>query len=271
MIGTPQAPHDAMDFWLPVAVVFASNTVFFLFCQFKADNAYIDVFWGMLFVFPLIALAIKDSVQYQTKDDSELDDSNHLLVNNWRFILVLLCESIWCFRLSMHILRRHTVEDFRFLKLREDFGKNGKCCMYINFFFKIFMAQAFSAILCNCPALYIAIYSYEMKLIWMDYLGLAVFLIGFAIEIIADEQLRFFLRDMNPDKGKFCKRGLWRYSRHPNYFGEAVLWWGIYLMACSIKWGWTSFFSPVVISLLVRYATGVPMLEEKYKDNEEFK
>ena len=105
----------------------------------------------------------------------------------------------------------------------------------------------------------------------MDYLGLAVFLVGFAIEIIADEQLRAFLKDRNPDKGKFCKQGLWRYSRHPNYFGEAVLWWGIFLMACSIKWGWATFFSPVIITLLVRFVTGVPMLEEKNKENEEFK
>ena len=79
------------------------------------------------------------------------------------------------------------------------------------------------------------------------------------------------MADRNPDKGMFCKRGLWRYSRHPNYFGEALLWYGIWLIACSIKWGWASFFSPLMLSLLVRFVTGVPLLEERHKDNEEFK
>lgn len=179
MIGTDQAPHDALDFWLPVVVVFCSNTVFYVFCQIKGDNGYIDVFWGLLFVFPLIALAIKDSAKNP--------NTNQLLVDNYRFIITLLCEAAWCFRLSFHILRRHTVEDYRFQKLREEFGKNGACRMHINFFFRIFMAQSFTAILVNCPALYIAIYSLEKKLIWTDFLGLAIFLVGFTIEIIADE------------------------------------------------------------------------------------
>ena len=112
-----------MDFWLPVVVVFISNTVFFVFCQIKADNGYIDVFWGLLFVFPMIALVIKDSVVG--------NDFEHLLYNNSRFIMALLCEGAWCFRLSFHILRRHTHEDFRFLKLREECSKSGPFCMYI--------------------------------------------------------------------------------------------------------------------------------------------
>jgi len=63
---------------------------------------------------------------------------------------------------------------------------------------------------------------------------------------------------------------LWRYSRHPNYFGESVLWWGVWLITFSLQWGWTTFFAPVFITLLVRFVSGVPLLEEKYKGRPEW-
>merc|ERR1711924_444703 len=78
------------------------------------------------------------------------------------------------------------------------------------------------------------------------------------------------IADKTPGKKKFINSGLWRFTRHPNYFGEAVLWWGIYLMACSIEWGWATFYAPLFITLLVRFVSGVPLLEKKYKGNPEW-
>ena len=69
---------------------------------------------------------------------------------------------------------------------------------------------------------------------------------------------------------KFIKTGLWRYSRHPNYFGEAVMWYGISLIACSMTYGWITIYSAVFINLLIRFVSGVPFPEEKYKDNTEW-
>jgi steroid 5-alpha reductase family enzyme len=66
------------------------------------------------------------------------------------------------------------------------------------------------------------------------------------------------------------KTGLWRYSRHPNYFGEALLWWGIFIIACGIEYGWITIFSPVIITLSLRFLSGVPFPENKYKDNPEW-
>jgi steroid 5-alpha reductase family enzyme len=66
------------------------------------------------------------------------------------------------------------------------------------------------------------------------------------------------------------KSGLWRYSRHPNYFGEALLWWGTFIIACSVEYGWITFYAPLFITLLVRFVSGVPLLEEKYKNRPEF-
>ena len=91
---------------------------------------------------------------------------------------------------------------------------------------------------------------------------------GFAIEWIGDNQLKTHLADKTPGKPKFIMWGLWRYTRHPNYFGEALLWWGIYLIACSVEWGWVTIFAPLFITILVRFVSGVPLLEDKYNDSE---
>jgi steroid 5-alpha reductase family enzyme len=81
---------------------------------------------------------------------------------------------------------------------------------------------------------------------------------------VADLQLKFFKK--NPEnKGKFMTCGLWRFSRHPNYFGEAVFWWGIFIVACSCEKGWITFYSPLIITLLLRYVSGVPLLEAEFK------
>jgi len=82
-------------------------------------------------------------------------------------------------------------------------------------------------------------------------------------------QLSYHIK--NPEnRGKIIKTGLWRYSRHPNYFGEVVVWWGVYLIACSIKWGWVTFYSALGITLLIRFVSGVPFLEKKYADRPDF-
>lgn len=83
--------------------------------------------------------------------------------------------------------------------------------------------------------------------------------------------MKVHLADKTPNKKKFIDWGLWKYTRHPNYFGEAVLWWGIWLIACGIQWGWVTFFAPLFISLLIRYVSGVPLLEAKYKDRIDWK
>ncbi|HUV09224.1 MAG TPA: DUF1295 domain-containing protein, partial [Spirochaetia bacterium] len=71
-------------------------------------------------------------------------------------------------------------------------------------------------------------------------------------------------------RGRIMTEGLWRFTRHPNYFGEAVLWWGISVIALSVKWGWIALVGPLTISLLLLRVSGIPMLEKKYEGNREF-
>jgi len=147
----------------------------------------------------------------------------------------------------------------------------GQTGYYIRAFFYIFMLQGLFSLIVNGPAFFITIYTSTKPLVWLDYLGAAVWLIGFLIELIADAQLKMHIADRTPGKKKFIRWGLWRYSRHPNYFGEAMLWWGIYLIGCSLSYGWAFFLCPLFIGLLVRFVSGVPLLEAKYEKNPEFR
>ena len=133
------------------------------------------------------------------------------------------------------------------------------------------MIQGAFSLVVNSASLYVVIYSNGEGLGLFDLAGCAVWAMGFSIEWLADEQLKQHLADNSAGKSKFIKWGLWRYSRHPNYFGEALLWWGVYLLAIPVPMGFVTVYAPLFLTLLIRYVSGVPLLEEKYQDNEEFK
>ena len=104
----------------------------------------------------------------------------------------------------------------------------------------------------------------------LDYIGLAVWLVGYFFEVVGDNQLKNFIKKPE-NKGKLMKYGLWKYTRHPNYFGEATMWWGIFLIALSSPNGWIAIISPIIITLLLLlFVSGVPLLENKYKSHPEF-
>ena len=99
--------------------------------------------------------------------------------------------------------------------------------------------------------------------IWLDSLGLSVFLLGFGMETIADLQKYIFKMDES-NKGKFISTGLWKFSRHPNYFGEMVLWWGVYLVSLSdlsLPLQLLGSLSPISVTLLISFLSGIPLLE----------
>ena len=98
----------------------------------------------------------------------------------------------------------------------------------------------------------------------LTWLGMALWFIGFFFEAVGDEQLRRF--KLNPDsKGKLMTTGLWAWTRHPNYFGESVMWWGIFVIGLSGDLGrvWL-IFSPLLMTFLLLFVSGVPLLEKKY-------
>jgi steroid 5-alpha reductase family enzyme len=89
--------------------------------------------------------------------------------------------------------------------------------------------------------------------------------LGFYFEAVGDHQLDQFIKNQN-NKGKIMDTGLWALTRHPNYFGEVTMWWGLYIVALSVG-AWWSIVSPIIITYLLLKVSGIPMLEAKYKDN----
>merc|ERR1712100_459364 len=123
----------------------------------------------------------------------------------------------------------------------------------------------------NASVLYVNIFSKDNgPVFWSDILGLCIWVLGFTIEVMSDAQLASHLAKPKPGTGKFIKSGLWRYSRHPNYFGEAVMWWGIFLISCGITNGWITVYSCIFITFFLRFVSGVPFPEAKYANNPEW-
>jgi len=103
----------------------------------------------------------------------------------------------------------------------------------------------------------------------LDALGTAVWLLGLVFEAVGDHQLLRFKR-IPANRGRIITSGLWKYTRHPNYFGEVTLWWGTWLIACSLPRGWATVPGPLTITALILGVSGIPLLERKYEGNSEF-
>lgn len=116
----------------------------------------------------------------------------------------------------------------------------------------------------SMPLLAAQISPLPTRLIWLDYLGLLTWAVGFFFEAAGDWQLMRF-KSVPANQGKLLASGVWRYTRHPNYFGDAAQWWGYYLIAAAAGGFWM-IFSPIIMTLLLRNVSGVAMLEKTLKD-----
>jgi steroid 5-alpha reductase family enzyme len=138
----------------------------------------------------------------------------------------------------------------------------------LNSFLQIFMLQGLVVVAISAPVL-ITFGAPGGESNLLDWIGAALWLAGFLFELIADWQLLRFIRN-EKNKGRIMRYGLWRYSRHPNYFGEALLWWGVFLIGLSSLYGAWGIVSPLLISYLLLRVSGIPMLEAKWDGNQEY-
>jgi steroid 5-alpha reductase family enzyme len=209
------------------------------------DASIVDIFWGTGFV-------VTAWVYFYLTPDGFIT----------RKLLIASLSTIWGLRLSIYILLRNWGhgEDFRYQKWRQESGRN----WWWYSFFKVFALQGLLMWIVSIPLLAAQYYQIPSTLIWLDYLGIIAWVIGFTFEAGGDWQLRRFRA--NPDnKGKLLNTGLWRYTRHPNYFGDAAQWWGFYLIAAAAGGFWT-IFSPILMTSLLRNVSGVAMLEKTLKN-----
>lgn len=176
-----------------------------------------------------------------------------------RKLLALTMALLWSLRLGTYLFFRvqkhHPHEDVRYEVLREKW----KGSLARSFFF-FFQAQAVLIVLLSVPVL-LACVNPVAELGIIEWIGFVVWLIGLSGEALSDAQMKRFKADP-ASKGKVCQIGLWRYSRHPNYFFESVVWWGFWLFACGSPWGWATIYAPVMILYFLLRVTGIPLTEE---------
>lgn len=185
---------------------------------------------------------------------------------NIRGVLVAVLVTIWGARLAWHIhaRNRRKKEDYRYAAWRLEWGK----WFYVRSYFQVYILQGIFLFLIVTPVLFTERHT-GSALGLLDVLALLVWSTGFFFESVGDRQLVVFLKDP-ANKGRLMRGGLWRYTRHPNYFGEMTQWWGIFLFALSTPNGWWGIVGPITISVLLVKVSGVPLLEAKMAENSEF-
>lgn len=236
-------------FLLAAAVLFLfMNAIFSLALRLK-DNSIVDIAYGLAFV-------LVGWISYVFYGSAHP-----------RQILILALVTLWGVRLAGHIYLRkqgESGEDSRYRQWRQEWGKTFVWRSYL----QIFMLQGAVVFLVAMPVL-LVMRQPGPALGLLDALGVILWLVGFFFEAVGDWQLLRFKR--NPaHRGRIIQQGLWRYTRHPNYFGEATLWWGVLLIALPAPLGAVAVISPLLISLLLLKVSGIPMLEAKYRNHPEF-
>jgi steroid 5-alpha reductase family enzyme len=234
-----------MDFpgiWLSAGTVILGLMILLWLLSLALRNASIvDIFWGTGFV--IVAWAA-----FVFTPDGFLP----------RKLLLAALVTIWGLRLSIHILRRNwgKPEDFRYQAWRNQHGR--KWWWYS--FFQVFLLQGVLLTIVAAPLLAAQLSPTPARLGVLDFIALPLWAIGFFFEAVGDWQLKRFRSDP-ANKGRVLDRGVWRYTRHPNYFGDSAQWWAYYLIAASAG-GWWTIFSPILMTTLLLRVSGVSLLEK---------
>lgn len=234
-----------MDFLSNYLILFAVTiglmAILWVVSLILKNSSIVDIFWGTGFViFAWVAFF--------------LTPEGFL----WRKLLISILVTIWGLRLSIYILIRNwgKEEDFRYQAWRKQHGK--KWWWYS--FFQVFLLQGVLLTIIAAPLLTAQISPTPARLAFLDYIAIPLWVIGFLFEAFGDLQLKRF--KSNPaNKGKVLDKGVWRYTRHPNYFGDSTQWWAYYLIAASAG-GWWTVFSPILMTILLLRVSGVSLLEK---------
>ena len=177
--------------------------------------------------------------------------------------LISVLTTLWGLRLAAHLSWRNwgAGEDPRYVSWRKAAGDR----FWLVSLFKVFLLQAVFLWVISLALQIGQLAPLPDHLTGLDYLGLSVWLLGFFFESVSDFQLARFKADSR-NEGQVMKQGLWAYSRHPNYFGESLIWWGIFLIALATPNSWWTVMSPIVITTVLLKMTGIPLMEKSIAD-----
>ncbi len=216
-------------------------SVGFILSRILKRNDIADFLWGLGF----IAIAMLHFFEAGPLD--------------FRATLVLGLTLLWGLRLSLHLGIRtfgSQGEDIRYANWRKDWGKSEPLMALL----KVFALQGMIMGIIALPLAWVLRMPSQALTPW-DFIGTAAFILGFVFEALSDAQLAEFKKKPE-NKGKVMNQGLWALSRHPNYFGEVLIWWGLFLISLPLPYGLFTVLSPLLITLLLTKVSGVPMLEK---------
>jgi steroid 5-alpha reductase family enzyme len=232
-------------------VIFAAQLlvhIFFLWAQKIKNWGVIDIAWSLGFIVTtLTSVVVFDNFSFSA-----------LIVSG----MVML----WGLRLSSYLfIRNHgKPEDWRYAQFRQEWKPNEN----IQGYFKVFVFQGILMFVVTLPQVFFIRSGEVLQSGVLEIAGVLIWLIGMTFEVLADTQLAKF-KNNKEKKPRFLMTGVWSLSRHPNYFGEISIWIGFFIMLFNYVPIWTV-VGPLVITFFIANVTGIAMLEEKYKDNEDF-
>ncbi len=205
----------------------------------------VDLFWGLGFV-------LASGFYYLNTAGSDT-----------RKLILVILVAIWGIRLSSYIAWRNIGkgEDFRYKQFRKNYGE--KRYWWISFF-QTFLLQGILMWLISAPLLAAQYYGLDKNIGILDYIGILLWITGFFFETTGDFQLTRFKADPL-NKGKVLDKGLWRYTRHPNYFGDSAVWWG-YGFFCLASGSWLPVLGSILMTALIIKVSGVVLLEKSLKE-----
>ena len=231
----------------------------FIVGTIKRNNGIMDIFYGPGF----FVVALTSMVFYFILNNTI----------NLRQIIITILVLIWSLRLATYVFIRNRgkPEDYRYKAMRDRWGTN----IILKSLLRIYIFQGIVIFIVSVtvwftnssanPPLDNLLDFYGITL----WLGVIIWLIGFLFETFGDYQLYKFKQDPN-NKGKVLDQGLWKYTQHPNYFGEVTQWWGIYLMALAVPFGWISIFGPIFITYMIIKVSGIKLLDKHYEGDDEY-
>jgi steroid 5-alpha reductase family enzyme len=220
-------------------------TILWLISLALKNASIVDVFWGLGFI-------LAGWIYFACTPNGFVD-------RKW---LVNTLVTIGGLRLALYIFWRNhgKGEDFRYKKFREEAGAG----WWWRSFFKVFLLQGALIVILTTPLLVAQVSAFPNRITAFDIVGIIVWLIGFFFEAVGDVQMARFKAN-SANRGKVMDSGLWRYTRHPNYFGEAMMWWGYFLIAAAAGAYWT-IYSPALMTLLLLRVSGVNLLEKTLQE-----
>ncbi|MEN6436797.1 MAG: DUF1295 domain-containing protein [Anaerolineaceae bacterium] len=233
-----------------LAIILVLMTAFWVISLVLKNSSIVDIFWGTGFV-------IAAWVYFFLSPEGFI----------WRKVLIASLVTIWGLRLSIHILLRNwgKPEDFRYQKWRKEAGAR----WWWQSYFKVFFLQGLLLWIISAPLLAAQWKGLPAALTVLDILGIGIWMIGFFFEAVGDAQLTRF-RSTPKNKGKVLDSGVWRFTRHPNYFGDATQWWAYFIIALAAG-GWWAIFSPIIMTLLLLKVSGVALLEKSMETRPGYK